>query len=186
MLAGRAALGDGLVTRTSKLTARLLVLGALLVAAPSAAAHATIELKGEQPIAGKRGTLTVTIPHGCGIGQGGVGLATDRLVVRLGSGWPSAKAIAIDGWTSTVARASAGNWTITWVAPAGGLPNTSIGDFPIAVRWPRVAGIYKTPTFQHCGANIMKWADPYASAASADQDYPPIYPVPRIQILPAS
>ncbi|MCX6411844.1 MAG: hypothetical protein NTZ81_05780 [Actinobacteria bacterium] len=159
------------MTRTSKLTARLLVLGALLVAAPSAAAHATIELKGEQPIAGKRGTLTVTIPHGCGIGQGGVGLATDRLVVRLGSGWPSAKAIAIDGWTSTVARASAGNWTITWA---------------IAVRWPRAAGIYKTPSFQHCGANIMKWADPYASAASADQDYPPIYPVPRIQILPAS
>jgi hypothetical protein len=32
----------------------------------------------------------------------------------------------------------------------------------------------------------MKWSDPYATAASADQDYPPIYPVPRIQILPAS
>ncbi len=170
----------------SKLTARLLVLGALLVAAPSAAAHATIELNGEQPIAGKRGTLTVTIPHGCGVGQGGVGSATDRLVVRLGSGWPSAKAIAIDGWTSTVARASAGNWTITWVATAGGLSNTSIGDFPIAVRWPRAAGIYKTPTFQHCGAKSMNWSDPYASAASAMQDYPPIYPVPRIQILPAS
>jgi hypothetical protein len=167
--------------RRSKLTARLLVLVVLLVAAPSAAAHATIELKGKQPIAGKRGTLTVTIPHGCG-----VGMATDRLVVRLGSGWPNAKPIAIAGWTSTVARASSGRWTVTWVATAGGLPNTSIGGFPIAVRWPRAAGIYKTPTFQHCGANIMKWADPYASAASADQDYPPIYPVPRIQILPAS
>ena len=181
MLAGRAALGDGLVTRTSKLTARLLVLGALLVAAPSAAAHATIKLKGEQPIAGKRGTLTFTIPHGCG-----AGLSTDRLVVRLGSGWPSARAIAIDGWTSTATRASSGRWSITWVATAGGLPNTSTGDFPIAVRWPRAAGIYKTPTFQHCGATSMNWTDPFSTAASADQDYPAIYPVPRIQILPAS
>ena len=172
--------------RGSKLTARVLVLSALLVAAPSAAAHATIELKGERPIAGKRGTLTITIPHGCGVGQGGVGLATNRLVVRLGSGWPNAKPIAIDGWTSTVARASAGNWTITWVATAGGLPNTSIGDFPIAVRWPRAAGIYKTPTFQHCGDSAMNWSDPYATAATAMQDSPPIYPVPRIQILPAS
>lgn len=172
--------------RCSNLTARLLVLGALLVAAPSATAHATIELNGEQPIAGKRGTLNVTIPHGCGVGQGGVGLATDRLVVRLGSGWLSAKAIAIDGWTSTVARASAGNWTITWVATAGGLSNIAIGDFPIAVRWPRAAGIYKTPSFQHCGASSMNWSDPFASAATAMQDYPPIYPVPRIQILPAS
>ena len=86
MLAGRAALGDGLVTRTSKLTARLLVLGALLVAAPSAAAHATIELKGEQPIAGKRGTLTVTIPHGCGIGQGGVGVVWKAQLPSMGVG----------------------------------------------------------------------------------------------------
>jgi len=163
------------------LTIRLLVLAALLIAASSAAAHATIELKGEQPIAGKRGTLTITIPHGCGAGQ-----STDRLVVRLGSGWPSARAIAIDGWTSTATRASLGNWTITWVATTGGLPNTSTGDFTIAVRWPRAAGIYKTPTFQHCGAKAMNWTDPFSTAASADQDYPAIYPVPRIQILPAS
>ena len=166
---------------SAKLIARVLVVSAFLVAAPLAAAHATIELKGKQPIAGKRGTLTVTIPHGCG-----PDLSTDRLVVRLGSGWPSARAIAIDGWTSTATRASSGRWSITWVATAGGLPNTSTGDFPIAVRWPRAAGIYKTPTFQHCGATSMNWTDPFSTAASADQDYPPIYPVPRIQILPAS
>lgn len=161
------------------------LLGALLLAllafVPLAAAHATIELKGEHPIAGKRGTLTMTIPHGCG-----AGLATDRLVVRLGPAWPNAKPVAIDGWTSSVARASSGRQVITWVATAGGLPNTASGDFPISVRWPREHGIYRTPTFQHCGANLMKWSDPYATAASADQDYPPIYPVPRIQILPAS
>ncbi len=151
-----------------------------LATAPFAAAHATIELDGEQPIAGQRGTLTITIPHGCG-----VGVATDRLVVRLGPAWLSAKPLAVDGWTSTVARASSGRWEITWVATAGGLPNTSIGDFPVAVRWPREHGIYRTPTFQHCGSNVMKWSDPYASAATADQDYPPIYPVPRIRILPA-
>lgn len=165
--------------RRSKLTARLLVLGTLLLAAPSAAAHATIELKGEQPIAGKRGKLTITIPHGCG-----GGLATDRLVIQLGAGWPNAKPIAIAGWTSTVDRASSGRWTITWVATAGGLPNTTKGDFPIAVRWPRVPRIYTTPTFQHCGTSFMNWTDPYAAAATAMQDYPPIYPVPRIQILP--
>lgn len=171
--------------RATKLPLHLLVLGALLVAAPLAAAHATIELNGEHPIVGKRGPLTITIPHGCGVGQGGVGLATDHLAVRLGSGWPSAKAIAIDGWTSTVARDSSGRWTIRWIATAGGLPNTSIGDFPIAVRWPRAPGIYKAPTFQHCGSSVMNWSDPYAKAATATQDYPPIYPVPRIQILPA-
>jgi hypothetical protein len=181
VLAGRVEIGDGLVMLPAKLIARVLVVGAFLVAAPLAAAHATIELKGEQPIAGKRGTLTVTIPHGCG-----VDMATDRLVVRLGSGWPNAKPIAIAGWTSTVARASSGRWTVTWIATAGGLPNTSTGDFPIAVRWPRAAGIYNTPTFQHCGAKAMNWTDPFSTAASADQDYPPIYPVPRIQILPAS
>ena len=168
----------------STFTARLLVLGVLLVAAPSATAHSTIKLNGETPIAGKRGTLTITIPHGCGVGQGGVGLATDRLVVRLGSAWPAAKAVAIDGWSSTVTRASSGRWTITWVATAGGLPNTTIGNFPIVVRWPRVPRIYTTPTFQHCGTSFMNWTDPYAAAATAIQDYPPIYPVPRIQILP--
>ena len=160
------------------------LLGALLLlallAAPLAAAHATIELHGEQPIAGKRGTLTITIPHGCG-----GGLSTDRLVVRLGPAWLSAKPVAIDGWTSTVAHASSGRWVITWVATGGGLPNSSSGDFPLSVRWPGKHGIYRTPTFQHCGASVMKWSDPYADAASADQDYPPIYPVPRIQILPA-
>jgi len=169
-----------------KRLARLLVVGVLLLTVSSATAHSTIKLNGETPIAGQRGTLTITIPHGCGVGQGGVGLATDRLVVRLGSGWPSAKAIAIDGWTSTVSRASAGNWTVTWVATAGGLSNTSIGDFPISVRWPRAPGIYRTPTFQHCGTSSMNWSDPFATAASAEQDYPPVYPVPRIQILPAS
>ena len=151
-----------------------------LLTAPLAAAHATIEQHGENAIAGTRGTLTMTIPHGCG-----AGLATDRLVVRLGPAWPNAKPVAIDGWTSSVARASSGRQVITWVATAGGLPNTASGDFPISVRWPRASGIYRTPTFQHCGANLMKWSDPYASAASADQDYPPIYPVPRIQVLPA-
>ena len=57
--------------RATKLPLHLLVLGALLVAAPLAAAHATIELNGEHPIVGKRGPLTITIPHGCGVGQGG-------------------------------------------------------------------------------------------------------------------
>ncbi len=157
-----------------------LTLGLLLLAAPLAAAHATIELDGEHPIAGRRGTLGITIPHGCG-----VGLATDRLVVRLGPAWPNARPITINGWTSTVVRASSGGWEITWVATAGGLPNTSVGDFPVSVRWPRAAGIYRTPTFQHCGASLMQWSDPFATAATAEQAYPPVYPVPRIQILPA-
>jgi uncharacterized protein YcnI len=163
----------------------ILLLFSALVVAPMAAAHATIKLNGENPVAGQSGTLGITIPHGCGVGQGGVGLATDRLVVRLGPAWLNAKPVAIDGWTSTVARASSGRWVITWVATDGGLPNTSIGDFPISVRWPGKPGIYRTPTFQHCGANVMPWSDPYADAATAMQDYPPVYPVPRIQILPA-
>ena len=167
-----------------KLVAHLLALGVLLLTVSSATAHSTIKLNGETPIAGQRGALTITIPHGCGVGQGGVGLATDRLVVQLGSAWPSAKAITIDGWSSTATRSSSGRWTITWVATAGGLPNTTIGDFPLAVRWPRVPRIYTTPTFQHCGTSFMNWIDPYAAAATAVQDYPPIYPVPRIQILP--
>ena len=156
-----------------------ILLTAVLVAAPLAAAHAMIELKGESPIAGKRGKLTITIPHGCGIDQ-----STDRLVVRLGTAWPSVKTVTIPGWTTSVAQAASGNWTITWTATAGGLPNTSTGDFPLSVRWPRAAGIYRTPTFQHCGARLMKWSDPFASAASAEHVYPQLYPVPRIQILP--
>jgi hypothetical protein len=156
-----------------------ILLTAVLVAAPLAAAHAMIELKGESPIAGKRGKLTITIPHGCGIDQ-----STDRLVVRLGTAWPSVKTVAIPGWTTNVAQAASGNWMITWTATAGGLPNTSTGDFPLSVRWPRAAGIYRTPTFQHCGARLMKWSDPFASAASAEHVYPQLYPVPRIQILP--
>ena len=165
------------------------LLGALLLlallAAPLAAAHATIELHGEQPIAGKRGTLT--IPHGCG-----GGLSTDRLVVRLGPAWLSAKPVAIDVAGCETIRQLAEPFrgqgielVITWVATGSGLPNSSSGDFPLSVRWPGKHGIYRTPTFQHCGASVMKWSDPYADAASADQDYPPIYPVPRIQILPA-
>ena len=44
----------------------------------------------------------------------------------------------------------------------------------------------KVKLFQHCGASVMPWSDPYADAATAMQDYPPVYPVPRIQILPAN
>lgn len=157
-----------------------LLAGLLLIAAPSASAHATIELRGERPVAGTRGTLTMTIPHGCGVDQ-----STDRLVVRLGSAWGRVRPVAPAGWTVSVARATSGRWTITWRATAGGLPNTALGDFTTAVRWPQAPGIYKTPTFQHCGATLMAWSDPFTTAATADAAYPPVYPVPRIQILPA-
>lgn len=164
--------------RLALLTGLLLVLAP--VAAPPAGAHATIELNGERPIAGRLGTLPITIPHGCS-----GGLTTDRLVVRLGAAWPSARARAVPGWTASSTRSASGGWIITWVATDGGLPNASTGTFPIRVRWPRVDGIYRTPTFQHCGATAMNWNQPFTEAATADQDYPPVYPVPRIQILPA-
>ena len=102
-----------------------LLAGLLLIAAPSASAHATIELRGERPVAGTRGTLTMTIPHGCGVDR-----STDRLVVRLGSAWGRVRPVAPAGWSVSVARATSGRWTITWRATAG-----RTASVPSPMRW---------------------------------------------------
>uniref|UniRef100_A0A6J5ZLT1 Unannotated protein n=1 Tax=freshwater metagenome TaxID=449393 RepID=A0A6J5ZLT1_9ZZZZ len=154
---------------------------ACLAAAQGASAHATLNLYGKNAVANKTGTLTLTIPHGCG-----AGLATTKIVTRLGSSWQSARPAAVAGWTSTVKRASNGKLTLTWTATGAGLPNTDVGNFPIAVRWPKKAGTYNTPTAQYCGSQLMDWKDPFNAAADGDLPYPATYPVPRVRVHSSS
>ncbi|MFM9127634.1 MAG: DUF1775 domain-containing protein [Solirubrobacterales bacterium] len=155
-----------------------LAVTALLLVVPPAGAHGTLNLYGKNAIAGKRGTLTLTIPHGCLPDA----TATTKLVMTLGSSWRGAKPRAVEGWESTVARSGDGKWYLTWNATAGGLPNADSGDFPISVRWPKKPGTYNTPTAQYCGTQLMDWDDPFNAAADGDHGYPATYPVPRVRV----
>ena len=152
-----------------------------LAAAPAAGAHGTLNLYGKNAIAGKRGTLTLTIPHGCLPD----GTPTTKMVMTLSSAWQAARPNAVSGWESTAARAPSGKWTLTWIATAGGLPNADSGDFPIAVRWPKRPGTYNTPTAQYCGTQLMDWKDHFNAAADGDLAYPATYPVPRVRVRSA-
>ena len=151
---------------------------ASLVAIAGASAHGTLNLYGKDAFTNKTGTLTLTIPHGCGPN----GTSTTKIVMTLGSAWQAAKPTAVAGWTSSVKRAAKGQRTLTWLATGGGLPNAEVGDFPIRVRWPKKAGIYNTPTAQYCGSQLMDWNDPFNAAADGDLSYPANYPVPRVKV----
>ena len=153
-----------------------------LALAAGASAHGTLNLYGKNALTNKTGTLTLTIPHGCGPD----GLSTTKIVMQLGSTWQGAKPKAVAGWKSGVKRAANGQRTITWLATGGGLPNAVIGDFPIAVRWPKKAGTYNTPTAQYCGTQLMDWKDPFNAAADGDVPYPANYPVPRVRVHAAA
>ena len=155
---------------------------ASLALAASASAHGTLNLYGKSAFANKTGTLTLTIPHGCGPD----GLSTTKIVMQLGSTWQGAKPKAVAGWKSTVKRAANGQRTLTWLATAGGLPNAQSGDFPIEVRWPKKAGTYNTPTAQYCGSQLMYWKDAFNAAADGDLPYPANYPVPRVRVRAAA
>jgi uncharacterized protein YcnI len=150
--------------------------------AAGASAHGTLNLYGKDAVASKSGKLTLTIPHGCGPD----GTSTTKIVLKLGSAWQAAKPAAVAGWRSSVKRAANGQRTLTWVATDGGLPNGESGDFPIAVRWPKKAGIYNTPTAQYCGTQLMYWKDPFNAAADGDLPYPANYPVPRVRVHAAA
>ena len=155
---------------------------ASLALAAGASAHGTLNLYGKDAFANKTGTLTLTIPHGCGPD----GLSTTKIVMKLSSAWQAAKPAAVAGWKSSVKRAANGPRTLTWLATAGGLPNAQSGDFPIAVRWPKKAGTYNTPTAQYCGSQLMYWKDAFNAAADGDLPYPANYPVPRVRVHAAA
>ena len=155
---------------------------ASLALAAGASAHGTLNLYGKDAFANKTGTLTLTIPHGCGPD----GLSTTKIVMKLSSAWQAAKPAAVAGWKSSVKRAANGQRTLTWLATAGGLPNAQSGDFPIEVRWPKKAGTYNTPTAQYCGSQLMYWKDAFNAAADGDLPYPANYPVPRVRVHAAA
>ncbi len=155
---------------------------ATLAATPGAGAHGTLNLYGKTATAGKNGTLTLTIPHGCGSND----TTTTKIVLTLSSAWQSVKPARVTGWQATVKRAANGKRLITWMATGSGLPNNESGDFPMAVRWPRKAGIYNTPTAQYCGSQLMFWKDPFNAAADGNRPYPAVYPVPRVRVRSAS
>ena len=155
---------------------------ASLALAAGASAHGTLNLYGKNAFANKTGTLTLTIPHGCGPD----GLSTTKIVMKLSSAWQAAKPAAVAGWKSSVKRAANGQRTLTWLATAGGLPNAQSGDFPIEVRWPKKAGTYNTPTAQYCGSQLMYWKDAFNAAADGDLPYPANYPVPRVRVHAAA
>ena len=167
--------------KTRRLASILFVSSACLIAVPGASAHGTLNLYGKNAIAGKSGTLTLTIPHGCLPDA----TPTTKLVMTLGREWRAAKPVSVDGWESTVARSSGRQWILTWTATGGGLPNDQSGDFPISVRWPARAGTYNTPTAQYCGSQLMDWKDPFNAAADGDRSYPADYPVPRVRVRAA-
>ena len=153
-----------------------------LALAAGASAHGTLNLYGKNAFANKTGTLTLTIPHGCGPD----GLSTTKIVMKLSSAWQAAKPAAVAGWKSSVKRAANGQRTLTWTATGSGLPNAQSGDFPIAVRWPKKAGTYNTPTAQYCGSQLMYWKDAFNAAADGDLPYPANYPVPRVRVHAAA
>ena len=160
-----------------------LAIAALMVAAglltgttTPAGAHATVMLNGKDAQAGKRGIVTMRIPHGCN----GT-LATNRVKTRFGKQW-KAKPKPVAGWTSQKRRSSNGRTIITWQAVGQPLAPKDVKDFKLKVRYPKKAGIYSTPTIQVCGDVKSKWTAPDRGGADGHHAYPVDYPVPRIKV----
>ncbi|MCH9816657.1 MAG: DUF1775 domain-containing protein [Actinomycetia bacterium] len=142
----------------------------------AASAHATVLLNGKDAKAGKRGVVTMRIPHGCN----GT-LATNKVKTRFGKKW-KAKPKAVQGWSSQKRRTKQGRTVIVWRAVGQPLGAKEVQDFKLRVRYPKKAGIYSTPTIQVCGDVKSKWTAPDRGGADGHHAYPVDYPVPRIKV----
>jgi len=164
--------------RTTALGLTVIVSASGLLAAISgpAGAHATVALDGKNAVAGKRGVITMRIPHGCN----GT-LATDRVKVKFSKAW-RAKPKAVEGWTKKKRKKSNGRILVIWRATAEPLAPMATGEFKVKVRYPKKAGLYATPTIQFCGDVASRWTTPDRGGAEAGHPYPSDYPVPIIKV----
>lgn len=150
----------------------------LVVGAPSASAHAIVDLEGDPAYAGRSSRISLEIQHGCL--QNGSGV--DTVIVRLGKAFRFVEPGPVDGWRVTVGRTAKGShrivYTLTGSRPAFSTPTY----FPLAIGWPRKPGVYGVPVKQKCGGAVNAWNVPDVPA-TADQPSPPLYPLPEVQVL---
>ena len=99
---------------------------ALLVSpmlAPSANAHATVQLYGSEAVAGGHGHVFIRIPHATAT------TSTVKVEVEIPAGVTSVKPQQVGGWKESRTMSADGN-----------LPDTSFQDFGISVKFPATAG----------------------------------------------
>lgn len=156
------------------------IAAALVVAtAPSASAHAIVELSGDPAYAGKSSVMTLEVQHGCLANEVGI----DKVAVFYEPSFGKVVPKSVAGWSAKNKRIADGRkvvWTLTGSVPAFNTPTY----FPMRITWPTTAGVYGIPVKQWCGSETNIWDEP-DGPATAHKPSPPLYPLPQVKVLSA-
>ncbi len=151
----------------------------LAITATPASAHAIMDLTGKQAYAGLTSTMTLEVQHGCLQNQAGI----DKVTAYFSKDYGPVVPAAVTGWKAKAKRTADGRkvtWTLTGQVPAFNVPTF----FPMAITWPRKAGVYGMPVKQWCAGATNIWDVP-DGPATADKPSPPLYPLPQVKVLAA-
>lgn len=144
----------------------LTLIGALLLAAPLAHAHVSIEQT--SAAAGSYQKLTFRVGHGC---QGGA--ATDTFIVVLPEAFGAAKPMPKAGWTISTDKPR----EVTW--KGGPLPDAYYDEFSMQVKLPDAPGKHYFKATQLCDKARVDWQEiPGAAGVKLKE------PAPVFEILP--
>lgn len=181
-MAGGHVLGGDRVKVLTSLTACALgvaaVAGLGIAAAPSASAHAIVELNGDPAYAGRTSVMTLEVQHGCLANEVGI----QKVVATFEKSFGKVRPKPVSGWASKVREAPRNGQRIVWVlkgaVPAFNQPTY----FPMKIAWPKTPGVYGVPVTQVCDGEIDHWNIPDAPA-TANKPSPPLTPLPQVQVL---
>ncbi len=118
---------------------------ALLVSpmlAPSANAHASVQLYGSEAVAGGYGHVFIRIPHASATAS------TVKVEVEIPAGVTGVKPQQIGGWKESRTMSTDGKDVVAVSWSEGNLPDTSFQDFGISVKFPATAGTIYFKTVQ--------------------------------------
>ena len=137
---------------------------ALLVSpmlAPSANAHATVQLYGSEAVAGGYGHVFIRIPHASATAS------TVKVEVEIPAGVTSVKPQQVGGWKESRTMSADGKDVVAVAWSEGNLPDTSFQDFGISVKFPATAGTIYFKTVQTLSdGSTVAWI----SIPAAEQD----------------
>ena len=142
-----------------------------------AQAHAIIDLKGKDAIAGATSPMTLEVQHGCIDGAQG----TMQVQAMTAKTWRSVIPKQVAGWNSSISKQANGGSKITWIKQGAPAPFDIPVYFPLIVSWPTKAGVYGMSVRQICPSTSTLWNEPF-TPATADKPSPPITPLAQVQV----
>lgn len=110
--------------------------------APSANAHASVQLYGSEAVAGGYGHVFIRIPHASAT------TSTVKVEVEIPAGVTGVKPQQIGGWKESRTMSADGKDVVAVSWSEGNLPDTSFQDFGISVKFPATAGTIYFKTVQ--------------------------------------